>query len=169
MKILKTTLLVAFVFAAFCTFAFAAEQGPYVVKSGGAKVLALKLPKGCEAEVQGDKTIFADRTQKPKFEFQLWVIPGTKTVKDVVNGIGEVIKSEFLELKLKAVEDVKVANGPGKLIVASGVEADDGDPGNAKILVFHKGKNVFVACVHGEGDYAATHYEAMLSMLKMAR
>jgi hypothetical protein len=32
----------------------------------------------------------------------------------------------------------------------TGVEADDGDPGTADVIVFRAGDRLFVACTHGE-------------------
>ncbi len=168
MHIMKTSLWVAAVAALFFTPAIAASVS-YTVSSGGKPVLALKLPAGCEARTKGDKTIIADWHQRPKFEFELWVVENRKTVNEVVERIGDIIKSEFQNIKVNKTDTIRIADVQASKISGAGAEADDGDPGKTQVVVFSIGGPVFVACVHGEGDYASRHLRAMLDVLDSAQ
>lgn len=168
MRILRIGVLAAAIITASMTASFAA-QSTFVVSSGGAPALSLKLPAGCEGTTTGDKSVISDLHRMPKFQFQLWVVEGKKTVDEAVAGVADTIKSEFQDFKVEKVGKIKVAGAPAKHIIASGTEADDGDPGNAEVVVFASGGRVFVACVHGEGDYAKSQRKAMMGVLNSAK
>ena len=81
----------------------------------------------------------------------------------------DIIKSEFLKFKTNMVMDMIVAGSPAKHVTGSGNEADDGDPGNAEVVLFTVGGHVFAGCVHGEADDASKARAAMMTVLRTAQ
>jgi hypothetical protein len=63
---------------------------------------------------------------------------------------------------------VDIAGAPAKHIIGPGNEADDGDPGNAEVVLFVVGGRVFAGCVHGEFDDASRARPAMMAVLQTA-
>jgi hypothetical protein len=140
--------------------------GEVTVTSGGAPVLHLTLPAGAQA-FPGDKTkIVAD---KQLHELYLWTVPNAKSLDDAASQVPELIKSEFLEFKVAGAKDVKAAGVDAKQLDSAGKEADDGDAGNAEVILFQLGGHTFAACVHGEGDAPALHRAFMMSVLDTAK
>jgi len=65
--------------------------------------------------------------------------------------------------------DMLVAGAPAKHVTGSGNEADDGDPGNAEVVLFVVRGRVFAGCVHGEFDDASRARAPMLAVLRTAQ
>jgi hypothetical protein len=109
------------------------------------------------------------RIQATNLTLYVWAVPNAKTVSDALPRAADIIKSEFLKFKTNAVMDMTVAGAPAKHLTGSGNEADDGDPGNAEVVMFTVGGRVFAGCVHGEADDASKARAAMLTVLKTAQ
>jgi len=98
----------------------------------------------------------------------VWAVPTVKSVGEAVPLAGHLIKSEFVKFKPNTITDLVVAGAPAKHIKGSGNEADDGDPGNAEVVLFVVGDKVFAACIHGEFNDAARAHDPMLAVLQTA-
>ena len=61
-----------------------------------------------------------------------------------------------------------IAGTPARRMMGTGTEADDGDPGDADVIVFKTGENYFIACTHAESLQAAAQ-EWMLHIVQTAK
>jgi hypothetical protein len=95
-------------------------------------------------------------------------VPNAVTAADALPRAAELIKSEFIKFKTNGVKDVVIAGAPAKHVTGSGNEADDGDPGNAEVVLFVAGGRVFAGCVHGEFDDASRERAPMMAVLQTA-
>ncbi len=146
---------------------FAEDTKDTTISSHGAAVVTLTVAKDAKVTTTEGKTVID--TKEPPMYLCIWVAPKAKTVDEAVQKVGEVIKSEFTDFKVKKTATVKVAGAEAKHLMGEGKEADDGDPGTAEVVVFAVGKNIVVACVHGEGEVAARERQPMLAVLKTAK
>jgi hypothetical protein len=115
--------------------------------------------------VTGDGTL---HFTAPQYEVEFWLVPGVQTVDDAVGHVSTQIISEFKDFKPDHATDLTVAGSPAKRLVGAGHEADDGDPGDADIIVFKVGDHVFVACNHGE-SLNPVGQQGMLSLVQTAQ
>ncbi len=144
--------------------AFAAEKS-LVITTGNLEALRLSVPETANVSIKAEKTTIETKT----LWLYIWSVPSAKTVDEAILKIGEVIKGEFSDFAAKSTESITLAGGEAKHLKGRGTEADDGDPGTAEVVIFVVGKNVFAACVHGEGDHAALEREQMLAVLQTAK
>jgi hypothetical protein len=98
----------------------------------------------------------------------VWSVSKATTANDALPRTAELIKSEFIKFKPNATNDIVIAGAPAKRVTGSGNEADDGDPGNAEVVLFAVGGHIFAACVHGEFDDASRQRAPMMAVLKTA-
>jgi hypothetical protein len=142
--------------------------GPsFTVVRQGKPVLALTLPANAKAETAGDRTVVIALPEA--LVFQLWPIADVKTIEAAMPRAADVIKSDFAGFKPGKTNDLTVAGAPAKELAGPGTETDDGDPGQAIVVLFRVGERVFAACVHGEGDAAMRQRAALLAVLQSAR
>jgi hypothetical protein len=120
----------------------------WVMQSGGVNVLKLATPADIKCQA-GDGTLHFNAAQ---YEVEFWLVPGVKTVDDAVGQVSTQI----------------VAGAPAKRLVGAGHEADDGDPGDADVIVFKVGDHVFVACNHGE-SLNPVGQQGMLTLVETAQ
>ena len=99
---------------------------------------------------------------------EVWLVRGTQTVDEAVRRVSQVIDPEFKDFKAASTTDLTIAASPAKRLTGSGTEADDGDPGEADIVVFQKGQHVFVACTHGE-SLSSQAQQWMLAIVQAAQ
>lgn len=122
------------------------------LKSGGHEVLRLATAPDVKCAQKGDWL----RLESNTGHIDIWLASGAKTVDDAAARVAEQIKPEFKDFKASgAPAAMTVAGSPAKRLAGRGVEADDGDPGDADVIVFKTGDHVFVACAHGESLSAA--------------
>jgi hypothetical protein len=146
--------------------ALASAQDTSVTLSvDGKPALVLKVP----AAPKVISTNGYVRIQTTNLTLDVWAVPNAKTANDAVPLAADIIKSEFLKFKTNAVMDMVIAGAPAKHVLGSGNEADDGDPGNAEVVLFTVGGRVFAGCVHGEADDASKARAAMMAVLKTAQ
>lgn len=143
------------------------DKGVSTVTSGGQAALHLTLPPGAKSYDNKGTFVFVDA--KEKLRFYVWPVSGLQKPEDAVGRVGEIIKSEFVEFKPAETKDLTVAGKPAKQLSGPGKEADDGDPGNAVVVLFSVDGKVFAACVHGEGIPPATVREFMMTTIQTAR
>ena len=137
-----------------------------VMQFGGHDVLRLTVPADT---VIKPKDAFLDvRSQSPSHEVEIWLARDAKTVDEAVGRVNEVIKEEFKDLKVTKSTDLTIAGTAAKRQVGSGAEADDGDAGQADVIVFKMGEHIFVACTHGEKLDAGDH-EWLLTLVQGAK
>ena len=141
-------------------------KNTYVFASAGKGVLKFTLPEGAKVATTEDATTFT--AAKGGLRFNLWEVPDARTLDQAAAKIGPVIRSEFLAFKFASSKDITVSGVPAKQLDGSGKEADDGDPGNARIVLFAMGPHVFAACAHGEGDAVDSYGPFMMSVLGTA-
>ena len=98
----------------------------------------------------------------------IWAVSKARTVDDAVPRAAKLIESEFVKFKPGPVEKIEIAGASARHLSGAGNEADDGDPGNAEVVIFEAGGRVFAACVHGEFDDAARERAPMMAALKTA-
>ena len=148
--------------------AVSATSTDCTLTTGGADVLRLTAPAGTTCKA-ADGSLHVDA---PKYDVELWLVPGARTVDEGVARVGPQIADEFKDFKADTTTDLTVAGSAAKRLVGSGHEADDGDPGTADVIVFALGDRasvrVFVACNHGETINAAGR-DGMLALVQTAR
>ena len=83
--------------------------------------------------------------------------------------VADTIKGDVLQFQPGQTNTLTVAGAPALHLIGSGVEADDGDPSTADVVVFAVGGHAFVACVHGEHNDASREREPMLTTLQTAK
>lgn len=142
-----------------------AQETNLTVNCDGQPALSLQIPAAAK--------VFANKNQTdiltPKLSLHLWCMPNVATPEAGLDQTAAVIKSEFVNFKPSATNAITVAGSPALLLVGPGTEADDGDPGNAEVVLFSTDKQVFAACVHGEGKAAAHQHIGMLALLQTAK
>jgi squalene-hopene/tetraprenyl-beta-curcumene cyclase len=131
----------------------------------GKPVLALQVPP--EAKVTSSNAYINIRTTN--MSLHIWAVPDAKTAEDAMPRAGEFIKSEFINFKTTATNDIVIAGAPAKHVIGAGNEADDGDPGHAEVVLFVVGSHLFAGCVHGEFDDASRARAPMLAVLQTAQ
>jgi hypothetical protein len=162
---MKSIQLFAATLAFLCTAALAEEDKQIKIAAGGKAALQLSVPKDAKITTKGTKTFI----QAESVSVYLWHIPKATSVADVASRVGDIIKSEFLKLVPDDTKSLKVLDHVAKEVSGKGAEADDNDEGAAIAVVFTDGKNIYVACVHGEGDHASQERPELIKILDSAK
>jgi hypothetical protein len=144
--------------------AASAQDGSATVSVDGKPVLALQVPP--DAKLTSSNGYVNIRTTK--MSLHVWSVPNASTAEDALPRAADLIKTEFVKFKPATTEDLVIAGAPAKHITGPGNEADDGDPGNAEVVLFVVGNHVFAGCVHGEFDDASRARAPMMAVLKTA-
>ncbi len=142
----------------------AAEGKAWVMQSAGSGVLKLTAPSDMKC-VTGDGTLHFTAAG---YEVEFWLVPGVQAVDDAVGRASTQIASEFKDFKPEHTTELTVAGSSAKRLVGSGHEADDGDPGDADVIVFKVGDHVFIACHHGE-SLNPVGQQGMLTLVQTAQ
>ncbi len=142
----------------------AEDAKAWVMQSGGVDVLKITAPPAIKC-TPGDGTLHFNAGQ---YEVEFWLVPGAKTVDDAVGHVSTQIASEFKDFKPDQTTELTVAGSPAKRLVGGGHEADDGDPGDADVIVFKVGEHLFVACNHGE-SLNPVGQQGMLTLVQTAQ
>ncbi|HZZ44582.1 MAG TPA: hypothetical protein VFE58_16720 [Tepidisphaeraceae bacterium] len=140
-----------------------AKGKEYLMQSGGHSVLKLTGPMDSQGKSQdGSLTISL------KNDVEIWLVSGVGTIGEAEGRIGETMKGEFKDFKPASTKEVMIAGSSAKELVGPGNEADDGDAGEADVIVFKVGGRVFVACTHGE-ELKPGAREGMMRLVKTAQ
>jgi hypothetical protein len=137
---------------------------PCVMRAGGQDVLRLTAP--ADAPFTSDEGALNVTSRDGYVEF--WLVADAKSVDQAAARASKVIVSEFKNLNVASTSDLSVAGSPAKRLSGTGVEADDGDPGFADVVVFKVGGRVFVACTHGESMRQSAQ-RLMMDMVQTAK
>jgi hypothetical protein len=156
--------ILAPVFLAFTAVLVSAQDTTVTLSLDGKPALALTVPAA--AKVVSSNGYVNIRTTN--MSLHVWAVPNAATVNDALPRAAELIKSEFIKFKTNAIMDMVIAGAPAKHVTGSGNEADDGDPGNAEVVLFAVNGRVFAGCVHGEFDDASRERAPMMAVLQTA-
>ncbi len=142
-----------------------AQDTSVMLSVDGKPALVLQVPS--VARVASSNGYVNIRTTN--MSLHVWAVSDAKTANDALPRAADLIKSEFIKFKTTASMDMTIAGAPAKHITGSGNEADDGDPGNAEVVLFVVGGHVFAGCVHGEFNDASRARAPMMVVLKTAQ
>ena len=142
----------------------AGPEQTVTISSGKTPVLQLKTIGKTDVTPIGNKTV----VHTPDMFLHIWPQPKDATIKNTIDNISTIIKGDFTNFKPQNAKLLKLGRNTVKLIAGPGVEADDGDDGNAEVAIFKVGDRVFVACIHGEGPVEKAEHNAMLAAIKSA-
>lgn len=135
-----------------------------VMQSGGRDVLRLSV----SADAMCTSKDGALHIESHERHVHIWLVGGARTVDEAVGRVDQVIKSEFKDFRATGTTAPTIAGTPAKRLTGPGTEADDGDPGDADVLVFKTGDHVFVACTHGESLSSAAR-QWLLTVVQTAQ
>ena len=127
--------------------------------------LELAVPADAKVTPEKDKTVI----QTTNMFLYVWSVAGAKTLDDAQLRLADTIKGDVLKFAATATNVITVCGAPARHLSGGCVEADDGDPATADIVIFAAGGRVFVACVHGEHNDASREREPMLKVLRTAK
>jgi hypothetical protein len=153
-----------FLLVTFMAGAALAQEGSAVLSIDGKPALALRIP--LTAKIVSSNGYVNIRTTN--MSLHVWVVADAKVVGDALPRAADLIKSEFVNFKPAATNDLVIAGTPARHVTGPGNEADDNDPGNAEVVLFEVGDRVFAGCVHGEFDDASRARAPMMTVLKTA-
>jgi hypothetical protein len=128
--------------------------------------LSFQLPAGWKTAVKDARMQLIVPEKNDVF---VWPLADTATVTAAMPKVSALIVGEVKNFKVTSQEDLTIAGSPAKHLVGTGVEADDGDPSNAEVYLFTVGRQVYLACVHGEGADAATLRPTVIKVLNTAK
>jgi len=123
-----------------------------VMQAGGRDVLRLTVPVNTTSTAK-DGALHLESHDHEAVD--VWLVRGARTVEEAIPRVPETITSEFKGYTATNATTLTVAGEPGRRMLGSGTEADDGDPGTADVIVFRTGDRVFVACTHAESLLAS--------------
>jgi hypothetical protein len=135
-----------------------------LMQAGGINVLRLTTSADVKC-VAKDGSL---HISTPQYEVEMWLVRGAQTMDEAIARVDKQIVDEFKDFKAFRTTDLTVAGSPAKRMLGSGHEADDGDAGQADVIVFKVGDHVFIACTHGEG-LAPIAQQAMLTAVQTAQ
>lgn len=142
-----------------------AEDMNVVIADNGAPVLSLGVPAGSKVYSTPPKTTIV----ATNMYLYVWSVPGVQSTAEALPQIPAIIKDNVLDFKADQTNELRVADAPAIHLIGRGVEADDGDPSTADVVVFTVGTRAFVACVHGEHNDASRERQPMLAALQTAK
>lgn len=156
---LRTAIILTF---ALTALGAADSAATLALSAGGKPVASAPLPTGWKTAAAGEKITIIPAQGRP--HIQVWPV-AAKTVAEAETGLGALIISEVKEFEPAAKSDLTVAGKPARQLSGTGVEADDGDPGNAEVTLFTIGAQVFVLASHGEGPGVADRHDDLAKLL----
>jgi hypothetical protein len=135
-----------------------------VMQTGAVNVLQMTMPVDVTCVAKDGSLHFT----APQYEVEVWLVRGAQTIDEAIGQVGPDIADEFKDFKPEHETDLTIAGSPAKQLVGSGHEADDGDPGDADLIVFKAGGRIFVACNHGESLTRAGQ-QGLLTLVQTAQ
>src|SRR5262245_55460086 len=110
-----------------------------VMQSQGRDVLRLTIPEQAKC-ARGEGAVVLEWGYR---RVQVWLVPGASSLDEAADRVPQEIKGEFKEFKATQVSNLTIAASPARRLAGSGVEADDGDPATADVIVFKVGDHYF--------------------------
>jgi hypothetical protein len=156
--------ILVFVFITRMAVLVSAQDSTVTLSVDGKPALALTAPVSAKVTLSNGYV----NIRTTNMSLHVWAVPKAATAKAALPRVAELIQSEFIKFKSNGAKDMVMAGAPAKHVTGSGNEADDGDPGNAEVVLFVVGGNVFAGCVHGEFDDASRARAPMMAVLQTA-
>jgi hypothetical protein len=156
--------MLVFVLIAATAVLASAQDTNVSLSVDGKPVLALTAPAAAKVTASNGYV----QIKTTNMSLHVWAVPKAATANDARPLVAELIKSEFIQFTPNGHNNLVVAGAPGEHLTGSGNEADDGDPGNAEVVLFVVGGRVFAGCVHGEFDDASRARAPMMAVLQTA-
>jgi hypothetical protein len=141
------------------------EDAAVTISAADAPVVALSLPAQVKVYSNPPKTTIV----ASNMFLSVWSVPSVKTAQEALPLVAETVKGDVLQFQATQTNAINVAGVPAVHLIGTGVEADDGDPSTADVVVFAVGAQAFVACVHGEHNDASRERQPMLDALLTAK
>jgi hypothetical protein len=163
MKILTTLLAVLVVFVSQLGVAGNKKTTKVTFTEAPKPAFTLELPPMWSAEVWHGKTVLKPPSNYP--HIQVWCITGEKDLNSAIKNIAKIVKAEVIQFKPVETKDMVIGGNAGKLIIGTGLEADDQDPSKADFFLFTANGKLFVLSVHGEGNEAKKIRSTMIKIL----
>lgn len=142
-----------------------ATQQVTIKTPNGAPAMELTVAKDAKVTAIKDMTAIVSKDLR----LYLWLVPAAKTLATAEPLVGEIIKDEFIRWMPTSKSDLKVAGAPALHLLGKGKEADDMDPGQAEVVLFTVGGQIFAACIHGEDKDSEAEHAPMLAVLATAK
>ena len=148
----------------FALFAAAAgaEDKTVTLTAGDAPAAVLTVPAQAKIYSNPPKTTIV----APGMFLSLWSVSGPANAADALPLVAAAIQGDVLQFQAGQTNALTVADAPAFHLIGTGVEADDGDPSTADVVVFAVADHAFMACVHGEHNDASREREPMLAALR---
>lgn len=118
------------------------------VKAGDQSVMKMTVPDGTTVSYDGPKVIINGTEWSQRFF--IWKVSDGENLAPATAQVPTLIQSEFKNFTVTSTTDTTVGPLKGLQLKGTGVEADDGDPGTAEVILFVFNNQVFAACAHGE-------------------
>lgn len=135
----------------------------YPLQSRGTTILTVTGPSNLRPK-SADGSLDLDG---PQYEVEFWLVPDAQAIDAALPQIPTRIVDQFKDFKPDHTADLTIAGSPAKRLHGTGREADDGDPGEADVIVFKRGNHIFIACNHGEG-LTPVGQQALLTLVRSA-
>ncbi len=161
---MKKVLSIGVVFLSLAACVWAQDR-LVTISAGKTPALELAVPAAAKVTQEKDKTVI----QTTNMFLYVWAVADAKNVDDAQVRLADTIKGDVLKFAASTTNAITVAGALARHLIGKCVEADDGDPATADIVLFVAGPHVFVACVHGEGNDASREREPMLKVLRTAK
>ena len=142
-----------------------ADGRPVTILADAAPGVELTVPQDAKVTPLKEKTVI----QTADMFLHVWPVQGAGTLDDAQLKLADVVKGDVLKFSASTTNALTVAGAPARLLSGKCVEADDGDPAAADVVLFAVGDRVYVACVHGEGNDASRERAPMLEVLRTAK
>ena len=120
------------------------------------------LPTGWTVQSTETKIVLFPTQKTP--HIQIWAV-GSSDVADAEKTISSLIVSEVKDFKVGTRSDLKIGETTARVLIGTGLEADDGDPSNAEVTIFPVGKQLYVLVAHGEGEGAKARHDDVKALV----
>ena len=151
----------------FALFAAAAgaEDKTVALAAGDVPAAVLTVPSQAKIYSNPPKTTIV----ASGMFLSIWDVPNAANAADALALVAATIQGDVLQFQAVQTNALTVADAPAFHLIGTGVEADDGDPSTADVVVFAVGGHAFMACVHGEHNDASRERDPMLAALQTVR
>ena len=128
--------------------------------------LRMELPK--DSKVKTTDGVASIEIARCGCHVQVWSMAKAAPA-DVLPKIAETVKPQVKDFKAVDTKDMTLAGSPGKHVVATGVEADDGDPAKVEVFVFKAGDKTYLFLAHSGEEDPAESRDAIVGVINTAK
>ncbi len=157
--------IVVTLLAAICGLACAADVTTSLTVSSADKkaAITLELAAGWKTFTSKDGSTTID-IPLSGVHIQVWALSQT-SVDEAAKQVADLIKDQVTKFKVTETKPISVASVPGKQLIGTGEEADDGDPANADVYLFLIEGKIYMICAHGEGNGSVKNRPTLATLL----